>query len=30
MSFYNYLDNKVSLHVFGVTDYTAPAALYVD
>jgi hypothetical protein len=29
MSFSNYLENKVMLHVFGGTSYTAPATLYV-
>lgn len=29
MSFSNYLENKVLLHVFGATAYTAPATLYV-
>lgn len=29
MSFSNYLENKVLLHVFGATPYTAPATLYV-
>lgn len=29
MSFSNYLENKVLLHVFGATSYTAPATLYV-
>lgn len=29
MSFSNYLENKVLLHVFGGTSYTAPATLYV-
>lgn len=29
MSFSNYLENKVMLHVFGGTAYTAPATLYV-
>lgn len=28
MSFSNYLENKVLLHVFGATAYTAPATLY--
>lgn len=29
MSFSNYLENKVLLHVFGATSYTAPATLYL-
>lgn len=29
MSFSNYLENKVLLHVFGGTAYTAPSTLYV-
>jgi len=29
MSFSNYLENKVLLHVFGATAYTAPTTLYV-
>ena len=29
MSFSNYLENKVLLHVFGATAYTAPSTLYV-
>lgn len=29
MSFSNYLENKVMLHVFGATAYTAPSTLYV-
>ena len=29
MSFSNYLENKVMLHVFGGTSYTAPSTLYV-
>ena len=29
MSFSNYLENKVMLHVFGGTSYTAPTTLYV-
>ena len=29
MSFSNYLENKVLLHVFGATAYTAPATIYV-
>ena len=29
MSFSNYLENKILLHVFGATPYTAPATLYV-
>lgn len=29
MSFSNFLENKVLLHVFGATPYTAPATLYV-
>lgn len=29
MSFSNYLENKVLLHVFGATAYTAPATLYI-
>ena len=29
MSFSNYLENKILLHVFGGTAYTAPATLYV-
>lgn len=29
MSFSNYLENKVLLHVFGATSYTAPATIYV-
>jgi hypothetical protein len=29
MSFSNYLENKVLLHVFGATPYTAPSTLYV-
>lgn len=29
MSFSNYLENKVLLHVFGASAYTAPATLYV-
>lgn len=28
MSFSNYLENKVLLHVFGATAYTAPTTLY--
>lgn len=28
MSFSNYLENKVLLHVFGATSYTAPTTLY--
>jgi hypothetical protein len=29
MSFSNYLENKILLHVFGATAYTAPTTLYV-
>lgn len=29
MSFSNYLENKVLLHVFGATSYTAPTTIYV-
>lgn len=29
MSFSNYLENKVLLHVFGATAYTAPSTLYI-
>jgi hypothetical protein len=29
MSFSNYLENKILLHVFGATSYTAPATIYV-
>lgn len=29
MSFSNYLENKILLHVFGATPYTAPSTLYV-